>query len=379
MSVPFLDLAAQQAEIQAAVERAALEVLRAQSFILGPRVERFERAMALRIGAPYAVGVSSGSDALLMSLLAEGVGAGDEVVTSPFSFFATAGAIARVGARPVFADIEPESFNVAPAALSNALGPRTRAVIPVHLFGRMAEMEPVLSLARERLSVIEDAAQAIGATSASGNAGAVGDYGCFSFFPSKNLGGAGDGGLVTCRDEARAERLRRMRVHGAPRPHQHEEVGGNFRLDALQAAILEVKLEKLDAWTAARRENAARYRRLFAEAGLARAESTGPIAEAPLVLPRDVPGHAYNQFVVRARRRDELAAELRRRDVGHAVYYPRPLHLQPAFTHLGYGVGSFPEAERAAGEVLALPVYPGLGAAQAEEVVGAVADFYRAR
>ncbi len=381
MPVPLLDLAAQFASIQSDVEAAVLGVLREQSFILGPRVERFERVIAQRLGAPHAVGVSSGTDALLLSLLAEGVGPGDEVITTPFSFFATAGAIARVGARPVFVDIEPHTFNMNPARVAGALGPRTRALLPVHLFGRMAPLEPLISLSRERgLVLIEDAAQAIGATSESGAAGCSGDYGCFSFFPSKNLGAVGDGGLVTCGTEARAARLRRLRAHGAPRPHDHQELGGNFRLDALQAAVLEVKLEKLAGWTEARRDNAARYRKLFTDAGLAHFTGAVPPSDAcPIVLPEDTPGHVYNQFVVRVARRDQLARYLAEARIGCAVYYPKPLHLQPALAALGHRAGDFPESERAAGEVLALPIYPELNDAQAEEVVDTIRRFYSAK
>ncbi len=377
MAVPLLDLAAQNQGIEEAIESAALEVLRAQSFILGPRVERFERAMAELVRVPHAVGMSSGSDALIASLMAEDIGVGDEVVTTPFSFFATVGAILRIGATPVFADIEPGSCNIDPLAVERAVGSRTRAILPVHLYGRMADVLPLCELARGCGAVlIEDAAQAIGASSDAGRAGAVGDYGCFSFFPSKNLGGAGDGGLVTCRDAASAERLKRLRAHGASRPHDHEELGGNFRLDALQAAILEVKLSRLAAWTEARRSNAARYRRLFDGADIRLSSDAAVSAECPLMLPEDVPGHVFNQYVVRAHRRDELAAHLGRHGIGHAVYYPRPIHEQPALSRAGITPEHFPEAERAAREVLALPIFPGLTDAQAEEVVGRIAEFY---
>jgi dTDP-4-amino-4,6-dideoxygalactose transaminase len=381
MAVPLLDLAAQYASIQSEVEAAVLAVLREQAFILGPRVERFERAMASYLGVRHAVGVSSGTDALLISLLAENVGPGDEVITTPFSFFATAGAIARAGARPVFVDIEADSFNLDPVRVEAALTPRTRAILPVHLFGRMAELRAVVPLARERgISIIEDAAQAIGAKCEAGAAGTVGDYGCFSFFPSKNLGGAGDGGLVTCESDERAARLRRLRAHGAPRPHDHQELGGNFRLDALQAAVLDVKLGHLTKWTLGRRKNAERYRRLFTDAGLcSTARAASPSDTYPLVLPEDTPGHVYNQFVVRAARRDELLRFLTEARIGSAVYYPRPLHLQPALAELGYREGDFAVSERAASEVLALPVFPELSDEQAEEVVHRVASFYAAR
>lgn len=385
MAVPLLDLKAQHASVAEAVERALREVLAAQSFILGPVVERFERRVAEELGVPHAIGVSSGTDALLVSLLSEGVGPGDEVITTPFSFFATAGAILRAGARPVFVDIEPATYNLNPEGAPAAVSPRTRAVLPVHLFGCAADLEPLLVLAREkRLAIIEDAAQAFGtrvpATGGGGRrlpfAGALGTYGCFSFFPSKNLGGAGDGGLVVCADPERALRVRRLRVHGAVRPHLHEVLGGNFRLDALQAAVLEVKLPFAAEWVRARRRNAERYRQLFSQAGLTVEGALFPSCEAPIVLPAAAEGHSYNQFVVRAFDREGLRRALEARGIGHAVYYPRPLHLQPCLAFLGYEPGAFPHAERAAAEVLALPIYPELAEAQQQEVVSVIADHY---
>jgi dTDP-4-amino-4,6-dideoxygalactose transaminase len=391
MPVPFFDIEAENRPLLGAIEQAVRSVFEAQNFILGPAVERFERNIAAWLGVPHAVGVSSGTDALLISLLAAGIGAGDEVVTTPFTFFATAGAILRVGARPVFVDIEPDGFQLDAAQVERVLSPRTRALLPVHLFGGAAPLGPLVELAKaHQLTLIEDTAQALGtvveddfATNAEGPslrpgerlAGTVGDYGCFSFFPSKNLGGAGDGGLVVCARADRAEHLRRLRAHGAPEPHRHEEVGGNFRLDALQAAVLDVKLPHLSGWLAGRRRNAERYRQLFSERGLVSAGA--PSRAHPLVLPSARRGHSYNQFVVRAFDRDGLVRHLRSVGVGCAVYYPRPLHLQPALACLGYGAGAFPEAERAAAEVLALPVFPALSAAQAEEVAGAVASYYR--
>lgn len=379
MAVPFLDLEAEYRPLASAIEQAVRRVFEAQSFVLGPTVERFERSLATELRARHAVGVSSGTDALLVSLLAENIGAGDEVVTTPFTFFATAGSILRVGARPVFVDIEPGSFQMDATQVEGALSPRTRALLPVHLFGGAAPLERLTALAAQRgLTLIEDAAQALGTVvDGTAQAGTVGDYGCFSFFPSKNLGGAGDGGLVVCAREDRAERLRRLRAHGAPEPHRHDEVGGNFRLDALQAAVLEVKLPYLRAWIAARRRNAERYRRLFLDRGLV--SSGVPSREGPLVLPEPQSGHSYNQFVVRAFDRDGLVRHLRSLGVGCAVYYPRPLHLQPALEFLGYRPGAFPEAERAAAEVLALPVFPALSETQAEEVADAVAAYYRPR
>src|SRR5690554_3112737 len=386
MAVPLLDLAAHHAPLRDSLAAAVQGVLDANAFILGPTVARFEEQMAAHLGVPHALGVSSGTDALVVSLLAAGIGPGDEVVTTPFSFFATAGAILRVGARPVFVDIDPRSYNIDAERVPDVTTERTRGILPVHLFGRAAPMAPLLAWSRERrLTVIEDAAQALGTFVSDAEqggprpAGAVGDFGCFSFFPSKNLGAAGDGGLVVCRDAQRWERLRRLRVHGASRPHHHEEVGGNFRLDALQAALLEVKLPHLESWVERRRANAARYRRLFLESGLVKDGAPYPTSDHPLVLPEAAPGHSYNQFVVRAGDRDGLARHLGARAIGHAVYYPRPLHLQPALAALGHAAGAFPEAERAAAEVLALPIYPELSEEQGCEVVDAVGSFFGKR
>jgi dTDP-4-amino-4,6-dideoxygalactose transaminase len=312
----------------------------------------------------------------LAVLMAEGIGPGDEVVTSPFSFFATAGVVHRVGATPVLVDIQPDTFNLDPTRLEAAITERTRAIIPVHLFGQMADMDPILALAsRHQLLVIEDAAQAIGAEDSGRRAGSLGDYGCLSFFPSKNLGGAGDGGMVVCQDEARAERLRATRNHGGKVRYFHDFVGGNFRLDALQAALLRVKLPHLDRWSAGRQRNAARYRTLFGASGRAVA-SVADLGEGQLVLPAERPGgrHVYNQFVVRVKGREALRARLTARGIGHEVYYPRPFHLQHCFAHLGLKEGAFPEAERACSEVLALPIYPELTDAQLAEVASAVLE-----
>ncbi|MCX6997288.1 MAG: DegT/DnrJ/EryC1/StrS family aminotransferase [Kiritimatiellaeota bacterium] len=381
MKVPLLDLQAQYRAIQSEVDAAVAAVFATQGFILGPQVQALERAVAAYCGATQACGVSSGTDALLVALMSEGIGAGAEVITTPYTFFATAGSIARVGARPVFVDIDPHSFNLDPRQVAAKLTPRTRAIIPVHLYGRMAEMEPLLALADRRgLVVIEDACQAIGAEYRGRRAGSLGAYGCFSFFPSKNLGGAGDGGMVTTSDPARAARLASLRNHGMEPKYVHHLIGGNFRLDALQAAVLNVKLKHLDAWTAARRRNAARYDRLFRAAGL---------APDPLTLPmtpcgaagrpdnEDCRCHIFNQYVLRAPRRDELRAWLTQRGIGNEVYYPVPLHLQECFAPLGHRPGDFPESERAARETLALPVYPELTDDQAGAVVAAVRDFYR--
>lgn len=382
--VPLLDLHAGFFPLSGEIHQAIDDVLDTQRFIMGPHVERLEQALAAYVGCSFAFGVSSGTDALLAALMALDVGAGDEIITSTFTFFATAGAIARVGARPVFADIEPGTFNLDPQGLERVVSGRTRGIVPVHLFGQMADMGPILEFAREHeLWVVEDAAQAIGAEWAGHRAGSLGRVGCFSFFPSKNLGCLGDGGAVTTQDADLAATLDILRNHGARPKYHHSLVGGNFRLDAMQAAVLLVKLPHLDGWTAGRRVNAARFRRLFVDAGLAH-DAGGveggalTLEEAPVILPPEAPqcSHVYNQFVVRARDRDALRAHLQSRQIGCEVYYPVPLHLQECFSHLGYRPGDFPEAELAAQQVLAIPVFPELSAAQAERVVAVFADFY---
>ena len=367
--VPLLDLRAQYATIRDEVDAAVQRVIASQHFILGPEVAALEQEIAEYCGAAHALGVSSGTDALLIALMALGVGPGDEVVTTPFTFFATAGVVARLGARTVFVDIDPDSFNIDPAAVDGAITPATRAIVPVHLFGRVANMDPLLATARRTgIAVVEDAAQAIGARDDQGrSAGALGDMGCFSFFPSKNLGAFGDAGMVTTSDDALARLLQRLRVHGSEPKYYHSIVGGNFRLDALQAAVLRVKLPYLDRWSAARRRNAQRYRELFTEAGL----------EPHVGLPTDVPGHIYNQFVIRVAERDALRAYLEQHGVGTEIYYPLPLHLQECFAGLGYGPGDFPHSEKAAREVLALPIYPELDEADLQHVVAAIAGFFR--
>jgi dTDP-4-amino-4,6-dideoxygalactose transaminase len=378
LAIPLLDLQAQYESVGSEIEAAVQRVLRSQRYILGPVVEQFEQAIARYSRTEHAVGVSSGSDALIAALTCEGIGPGDEVITTAFSFFATASAIHRVGARPVLVDIDPDTFAIDPARLEAAVTARTRAIIPVHLFGQMAEMDPIAELARRRgLWVVEDAAQAIGAEYRGKRAGSIGDYGCFSFFPSKNLGGAGDGGMVVCGTAARAERLRQARNHGCRERYFHEFVGGNFRLDALQAAVLLVKLEHLDAWSAARAGNAARYRELFARSGRVAPAAAELREPGQIVLPREAPErrHVYNQFVIRVQRRDALRAFLTERGIGCEVYYPRPFHLQDCFAYLGLGAGAFPESERASREVLALPIYPELGAERVEAVAAAVLEF----
>ena len=373
MRVPLLDLQAQYAAVRPELEAAVLRVMASQYFILGPEVAACERALASYCGAPHAIGVASGTDALLVALMAEGIGPGDEVITSPYTFFATAGSIARLGARPVFVDIDPVTFQMDVGRVESALTPRTRALMPVHLFGQCTDMDPLLAIAAGRgLAVIEDAAQAIGAEYKGRRAGSMGDYGCFSFFPSKNLGGAGDGGLVTVRDEERRRRVAMLRVHGMEPKYYHQLVGGNFRLDALQAAVIAAKLPHLDAWTAGRQRNARRYAQLFAAAGLASAE-----VALPVIPEGGGARHVVNQYVVRVPRRDELMAHLKSRDIGCEVYYPVPMHLQPCFRGLGHVPGAFPEAERAARETLALPIYPELSDAQAAYVVDAIRAFFR--
>jgi dTDP-4-amino-4,6-dideoxygalactose transaminase len=378
MHVPLLDLSAQYALIRHEVEAAVRAVLESQRFILGPVVERFEADIARYCQCAHAVGMSSGTDALLACLMAEGIGQGDEVITSPFSFFATAGAIHRVGARPVLVEIEANTWNIDPCQMEDAITARTRAIIPVHLFGQMADMDPIMMIARRhRLLVIEDAAQAIGAEYDGRRAGSIGDYGCLSFFPSKNLGGAGDGGMTVCQDLARAERLRQTRNHGGRERYFDEFVGGNFRLDALQAAVLQVKLKYLDGWSAARQRNAARYRELLGASGRVVADVEALREHGQLVLPHEAPvrRHIYNQFVIRVKRRDALRAALSSRGIGCEVYYPRPFHLQECFAYLGYARGAFPVSERASDEVLALPIYPELTDTQIEAVASAVLEF----
>jgi dTDP-4-amino-4,6-dideoxygalactose transaminase len=375
--VPLLDLKAQYAAIREEVREAVDRVMESQHFILGPEVEALEREVAEYSQCGYGVGVSSGSDALLVALMAIGLKPGDEVVTTPYTFFATAGAVSRLGARPVFVDIDPLTYNIDPAQLEAAVTERTRALIPVHLYGQMADMDPVMEVAaRHDLVVIEDAAQAIGSEYKGRRAGSVGHFGCFSFFPSKNLGGFGDGGMVTANDPELADRVKLLRNHGYRPKYYNKVVGGNFRLDAIQAAVLRVKLKHLDSWTEGRQRNAARYRDLFAEAGVA----VGPGGDLSrgVALPAEAADvrHIYNQFVVRSDRRDALMAHLKGRKIGTEVYYPVPMHVQECFADLGHKAGEFPESERAAAETLALPIYPELTEEMMAAVAGAVADFY---
>jgi dTDP-4-amino-4,6-dideoxygalactose transaminase len=350
MQVPLLDLKAQYASIRDEIRSAIDRVLESQRFILGPEVDALESEIAGYSNCAHAVGISSGTDALLVALMAIGIQPGDEVITSPYSFFATAGGIARLGAKPVFADIDARTYNIDPAAIEARITARTRAIIPVHLFGQMADMPPILEIAkRHGLPVIEDAAQAIGAEWHGQRAGSTGDAGCFSFYPSKNLAGLGDGGMVTTNDDALADRIRLLRAHGSRDKYRHEMVGGNFRLDAIQAAVLRVKLKYLDAWTERRRQHAAFYRQKLQKAG-------------SVSLPYETPHarHIYNQFVIRTAGRDQLMSKLKERGIGCEVYYPIPLHLQPCFKDLGLRAGDFPASEEAAGQSLALPIYPEL-------------------
>jgi dTDP-4-amino-4,6-dideoxygalactose transaminase len=369
MQVPLLDLAAQYAPIRDAVVEAVTRVVDTQKFILGPEVEAFESEAAAYLGARHAIGVTSGTDALLVAMMALELGPGDEVIVPTYSFFATAGCVSRIGATPVLVDIDPETFNLDVEAVRRAITPRTRAIVPVHLYGQAVEMTPLSALACEHgLQIIEDAAQALGATYDGKALGTLGRFGCFSFYPSKNLGAAGDAGLVTVADDEMAARVRLLRVHGAQRTYHHEKVGGNFRMAALQAAVLRVKLPHLEGWTEARRRNADRYRALFAELA----------PGAPVHLPTERPGrrHIYNQFVIRAERRDALRDHLRANGVGCEIYYPVPFHLQPCFAYLGVPPGALPESERAARETLALPIYSELTEPQQRYVVETIAAFY---
>jgi dTDP-4-amino-4,6-dideoxygalactose transaminase len=368
MPVPLLDLRAQHATIRDEVLPALERLVDSQLFILGAPVEQLEREVAALSHTKHAVGCANGTDALLLAMRALDVGRGDEIITSPFTFFATAGTIHNVGATPVFVDIDPDTFNISPAAAAAARTPKTKAIIPVDLFGQMAPIEEV-AVALPGLPIIEDAAQSIGARrSIDGEwrmAGEVATIGTFSFFPSKNLGGYGDGGMMVTQSDALAERLRRLRMHGGSKQYFHDEVGFNSRLDALQAVVLSAKLPHLAAWSAKRRSNAAYYDSAFRDL---------PGLTMPAIDPANE--SIFNQYTVRADRRDELQSFLKGRGIGNSIYYPLPLHLQPCFAYLGYQEGRCPESERAAKEVLSLPIYPELTTAQLDEVVTGVRAFY---
>ena len=368
MPVPLLDLRAQHATIRDEVSASVTDLIDSQLFILGAPVERLERDVAALSHTRHAVGCASGTDALLLALRALDIGPADEVITTPFTFFATGGTIHNVGATPVFVDIDPETFNIRPDAAAAARSPKTKAVIPVDLFGQMAPMEEV-AVALPGIPVIEDAAQSIGARrSIDGEwrmAGEVATIGTFSFFPSKNLGGYGDGGMIVTQDESLASRLKRLRMHGGTKQYFHDEVGYNSRLDALQAVVLSAKLPHLAAWSAARRRNAQYYDQAFADLAGVKIPYIDPANES-----------IFNQYTIRADRRDDLQNFLKTRGIGNAIYYPLPLHLQPCFAYLGYEEGRCPEAERAAREVLSLPIYPELTTSQLDEVVDAVRGFY---
>jgi dTDP-4-amino-4,6-dideoxygalactose transaminase len=385
MKVALLDLKAQYREIRADVERVIAEVCESQHFVMGPQVTELEAKVAAYSQARFGIGVSSGTDALLVALMALDIKAGDEVVTSPFTFFATGGVVARVGARPVFCDIDPVTYNLSPTAVRRFLAQRcerrggvlknkstggsVRALIPVHLFGQTADMDALMGIAKEYgLAVVEDAAQAIGAEVPGGRrAGSIGDIGCLSFFPSKNLGAFGDAGMCVANDAKLAESLQILRVHGGKPKYYHSVIGGNFRLDALQAAVLLVKFAKLDAWTTARQSNAKRYDELFSAAGL-RQVKTPAVTQGVR--------HIFNQYVIRVERRDALRAHLTDKGIGTEIYYPVPLHMQQCFAYLGMRPEDCPESAKAAAEVLAVPIYPELTPPQQEYVVGTIAEFY---
>lgn len=397
MTVPLLDLRAQLAPLRDEILTAVTEVIDSTTYIMGPKVEALERHVAEYCGVAHAIGVSSGTDALLLALMALEVGPGDVVLTTPYTFFATMGSVLRLGARPLFVDIDPVSYNMDPQEAEAVLAAnpeaaaKLKAIMPVHLYGQCTDMAPLLRMAaRYGVPVIEDAAQAIGAVYplAEGGetvwqrAGAMGTAGCFSFFPSKNLGGIGDGGMIVTNDAALAEKMRILRVHGSAPKYYHRLIGGNFRLDPLQAVVLDIKLPHLPAWHQARRDNAARYQRLFTEAGL--------LATGAVTLPQAVYAelaaqggaadhHIYNQFIIRVQQRDALIKYLHASGIGAEIYYPVPLHQQECVANLGYGGLSFPAAESAAQETMALPIYPELTEAMQQEVVAAMVAFYRGR
>jgi dTDP-4-amino-4,6-dideoxygalactose transaminase len=377
MAVPLLDLNAHHEPLRQEILAVLEKTFRSNAFILGPDVGKLEERVAAYCQATYGIGVTSGTDALLLALMALGIGPEDEVVTTPYSFFATAGVIVRLGAKPVLVDIDPTTYNIDPAKITSVLTDKTKAIIPVHLYGQCADMAPIMDIAkRHNLSVIEDAAQAIGSEHRDGRrACSMGTIGCLSFFPSKNLGCLGDGGMAITNDSELAERMRILRVHGSKPKYYHKVIGGNFRLDTIQAAVLNVKLNYLDGWTKRRQENAEKYELLFRQSGL--------VERGKVRLPEAVYRsegvkhyHIYNQFVLRVERRDALMEHLKQKGIGAEIYYPVPFHLQECFQYLGHKKGDFPESERAANETIAIPIYPELTPAQQTEVVEAIATFY---
>ncbi len=379
MKIPLLDLKAQYATIQPEVDAAIARVVASQYFILGPEVEAFEKEIAAYSQCRFAIGLTSGTDAILVALMALGIQAGDEVITSPNTFVATAMCVARLGAKAVFVDIDPRTCNIDVSKLEGAITPRTRAIMPVHLFGQMSDMTGVLEVARRhQLPVIEDAAQAVGSEWQGHRAGSLGSIGCLSFFPSKNLGAFGDAGAVVTNDADLAAKMKLIRGQGQSPKYFSTAIGGNFRLDALQAAILRAKLPHLDGWTSARQSNAQKYRALFAESELASNEAR-PTAQQPIALPYETPGgrHVYNQFAIRSRNRDGLKAFLNDHGIGTEIYYPQPMHVQACFASWGGKMGDFPEAEAAAAESLAIPIYPELPPEQLRAVVSAVVSFHQ--
>lgn len=365
MQVPILDLKAQYATIKDEVMRAVTDVCQSQMLCLGPAVEQFEKEIAAYCGAKYAIGVSSGSDALLVSLMALDIKPGDEVITTPFTFFATAGAVRRLGAKPVFVDVDSDTFNIDAAGIEAKITDKTRAIIPVHMFGQVTQMKPITEIARQKtIAVVEDAAQAIGATQNNVKCGNFGDFGCFSFYPTKNLGAFGDGGLVVTNDEKLAEKVRLLRTHGENPRYFYHVIGGNFRLDAIQGAVLGVKLKYLDEWNEKRRQNAAIYDRIFANT----------LVKTPKVDSDNV--STYHQYTIKVPERDRLQQFLTENKIGSGVFYPKPLHLQDCFRELGYKGCDFPVAEQLCGEVLSLPIYPELATEQIKYVAKTVLGFY---
>jgi dTDP-4-amino-4,6-dideoxygalactose transaminase len=366
MQVPLLDLKSQYAKIKNDILKAIGEVLDSQVCIGGPKIAELEKKVAEISNCKYAVGVSSGTDALLVSLMSLGIGSGDEVITTPFTFFATAGCIARVGAKPVFVDIDPKTYNINPALIEKAVTKKTKAIMPVHLYGQMADMDPIMSVAKKHnLSVIEDAAQSISSTYKGKKAGGIGTCGCFSFFPSKNLGGIGDGGMVVTNDEKLYHMILIMRNHGSEPKYYHKFIGGNFRLDPIQAAALLVKLPYLNEWSAARRKNAEYYNKKF----------SGTAVKTPFIS-SDCQT-IYNQYVIRVPNRDKVIEALKKQNIGCEIYYPVPMHIQECFSYLGFKKGDFPESEKAANEVLAIPIYPELTDEMKDCVVDAIVSFLK--